>query len=245
VERKAHPYDDTDVIDSRAPRTNQAFIGSLALLAFLFEFTWLPALLALQLAGGLTFGRQYCLPCLFYFEVLQPRFGEGRLEDARPPRFANMVGLAFLSAATLAFVLGAPAVGWTLTLIVAGLALLAATTGVCMGCAAYVWLARLRGLRVKPSDAGLGASGMPGVGVIGFSGPYCLACQAWEEQLTGAGIDFRKIDVGERPELARKYRVKSTPLVLAVRLPEGLVLERYDAEPERDQVERLAALVRA
>lgn len=241
--RSAHPYDDTDVIDSRAPRTNQAFIGSLSLLAFLFGFAWLPALLALQLFGGLTFGRRYCAPCLFYFEVIQPRFGEGRLEDARPPRFANMVGLAFLSAATLAFVLGASAVGWALTLTVAALALLAAITGFCAGCSMYVWIARLRGLRVKPSDAGLGGSGVRGVGVVGFSGPYCLACQAWEEELARAGIDFRKVDVAEHPELARRYRVRSTPLVLALRLPEGLVLERYDDEPRREQVERLAELV--
>ena len=147
--RTAHPYIDTDVIDSRAPRVNQAFIGSLALLAFLFDFEWLPALLALQLAGGLTFGRQYCLACLFYFEVLQPRFGEGRLEDARPPRFANVVGLVFLTAATAAFLAGATAVGWALTLIVAALALFAAISGICAGCELYLWLARLRGLRVE------------------------------------------------------------------------------------------------
>src|ERR671936_2580663 len=126
--RTVHPYDDTDVIDARAPRTNQAVIGSLALLAFVLDLQWLPGVLALQLVIGLTFGRQYCLPCLFYFEVIQPRFGEGRIEDARPPRFANMVGVAFLSGATLAFVLGAPAAGWTLNLIVAALALLAATS---------------------------------------------------------------------------------------------------------------------
>jgi hypothetical protein len=146
--RTAHPYRDLDVIDSRAPRFNQAVIGSLALLAFLLGLEWLPAVLALQLAIGLTFGRQYCLPCLFYFEVLQPRFGEGRIEDARPPRFANLVGIAVLGGATLAFVLGAATVGWALTLLVAALALLAASTGLCMGCEMYLWLARLRGLRV-------------------------------------------------------------------------------------------------
>jgi hypothetical protein len=147
--RRADPYRDTDVIDSRAPRFNQGFIGSLALVAFLADLQWLPALLALQLAIGLTFGRQYCLPCLFYFEVVQPRVGEGRLEDARPPRFANMIGLAFLGAASLLFALGAAAAGWVLTLIVAALALFAATSGVCVGCETYLWLARLRGLRVE------------------------------------------------------------------------------------------------
>ena len=147
--RTAHPYDDTDVIDARGPRTNQAVIGSLALLAFVLELEWLVGLLALQLAVGLTFGRRFCLPCLLYFEVIQPRFGEGRIEDARPPRFANFVGLAFLGSASVAFVLGGATVGWVLALVVAVLALLAATTGLCVGCEAYLWLARLRGLRVE------------------------------------------------------------------------------------------------
>ncbi len=35
VVRTADPWRDTDVIDSRAPRTNQAIVGALSLLAFL------------------------------------------------------------------------------------------------------------------------------------------------------------------------------------------------------------------
>ena len=59
-----------------------------------------------------------------------------------------MLGVGFLGAATVAFALGAATVGWALTLLVAALALLAATTGLCLGCEAYLWLARLRGLTV-------------------------------------------------------------------------------------------------
>ncbi len=147
--RKAHPYRDTQVIDSRAPRTNQAVMGSLILVAFLVDAEWLVALLAAQLAVGLVFGRQFCLPCLLYFELIQPRLGEGPLEDARPPRFANLVGVCFLGAATLAFVAGLPWLGWALALAVAALALLAAGSGLCVGCEIYMATARLRGLRVE------------------------------------------------------------------------------------------------
>ena len=147
--RTVDPYRDTDVIDSRGPRTNQAVIGTLSLLAFVLDLQWLPGLLALQLAIGLTLGRRFCLPCLLWFEVLQPRFGEGRIEDARPPRFANVVGLVFLTTATILFVAGATAAGWVLTLIVAALALFAATSGICVGCEMYLWLARLRGMRIE------------------------------------------------------------------------------------------------
>ncbi len=86
------------MIDSRAPRFNQAVIGVLSLLAVATGWWWLLALLALQLALGLTLGRRWCLPCLAYFELVQPRFGEGPLEDSRPPRAANVVGLVVLSA---------------------------------------------------------------------------------------------------------------------------------------------------
>jgi uncharacterized protein DUF4395 len=145
VTRLAHPYRDLDVIDSRAPRTNQAVIGTLALLAVLTGRWWLLAVLAAQLAVGLTFGRRYCLPCLVYFELIQPRFGEGPLEDARPPRVANMVGLVVLAAASIAYASGVPVAGAALGLLVAALALVAAATGFCTGCEAYKLACLLRG----------------------------------------------------------------------------------------------------
>jgi Domain of unknown function (DUF4395) len=136
VKRLADPYRDLDVIDSRAPRFNQATIGILSALAVATGW-WLLGVLAAQLAVGLTLGRRFCLPCLAYFELVQPRFGEGPLEDSRPPRFANLVGAVFLAAATAAYAAGVEALGAVLGGIVAALALLAAATGFCTGCEAY------------------------------------------------------------------------------------------------------------
>jgi len=146
--RTADPYRDLDVIDSRAPRFNQAVIGTLALVSFLTGWWPLLAILAAQLAIGLTLGRRWCLPCLVYFDVLQPRFGEGPIEDSRPPRFANLVGALVLGSAAIAHGAGLAVVGWSLGLLVAALALLAASTGFCIGCEAYRVLARIRGVEV-------------------------------------------------------------------------------------------------
>ena len=143
--RRADPYRDTDVIDERAPRVNQAVVGVVSLVAVLTGWWWLLALLALQLLLGLTLGRRWCVACVFYFAVLQPRLGEGRLEDARPPRFANMVGLGVLSAASIAYVVGLDTVAAGLGLLVAALALLAAASGFCAGCTAYKVGYRLTG----------------------------------------------------------------------------------------------------
>ena len=143
--RSADPYRELAVIDSRAPRTNQAVVGIVSVIAIGTGWWWLLALLAAQLAIGLTLGRRFCLPCLLYFEVIQPRFGEGPLEDSRPPRVANMVGFAVLGVASLAYGGRLAVLGIGLGALVASLALLAAITGFCTGCEAYKLGCRLAG----------------------------------------------------------------------------------------------------
>ena len=149
MERAADPYRDTTVIDARAPRFNQAVIGLLSLVAVAVGPWWLLAILAAQLAIGLTVGRRFCLPCVAYFELVQPRLGEGPLEDARPPRFANVVGAVVLVAASASFLAGWDALGTALGSLVAVLALLAAATGLCVGCEAYKLGYRLTGRRFE------------------------------------------------------------------------------------------------
>lgn len=82
--RTADPYRDLAVIDARAPRFNQAAVGILSLVAVVTGWWLLLGLVALQLTLGLWLGRRFCLPCVAYFELVQPRLGEGPLEDSRP-----------------------------------------------------------------------------------------------------------------------------------------------------------------
>jgi hypothetical protein len=226
--RTADPWRDTDVIDERAPRFNQGVTGIVALLAAVFGWPLAWALLSAQLLVGLTLGRRYCLPCLAYFELVQPRLGEGRLEDARPPRLANKMGTALLGVAALSWWLGAPVVGTVLGLLVAALALLAASTGFCAGCEIYRLTARLRGIsprhhaQIDTADLnGLGG----GAAYVEFTHPLCSECQEWEERLRSEPEPLLKLDVSDRPDLARKYGVAVVPTVLRV-APDGAVLER-------------------
>jgi hypothetical protein len=213
--RSADPYLDLSVIDARAPRFNQGVVATLALVATLTGFWPLLTLLGLQLIVGLTFGRRYCLPCVAYFEWVQPRWGEGPLEDARLPRFANVLGAVFLTAASVAHATGFHRVGTVLGALVAGLALLAVTTGLCVGCEMYRLVARFRGIsarRVRHIDLEElgGAAGEDGV-VVEFSHPLCTECRELEARLSSAGRRVLTVDVSRRPELARKYGVSLVP----------------------------------
>jgi hypothetical protein len=227
--RKADPYRDTDVIDARAPRTNQAIVGTLSLVAAVTGWWPILGVLAGQLAIGLVFGRRYCLPCLLYFEVIQPRIGEGPIEDSRPPRFANVVGAVFLGSATLAYLVGLPLLGLALGIVVAALALLAAITGLCVGCEIYRLSARLRGVRMRRIDsvdlAELGASTVHGEIVVEFTHPLCTDCRSLEAELRASGRTVVTVDVSRRPELARKYGVVLVPTAVAV-TSSGAVVER-------------------
>lgn len=136
-------------IDPRGPRFNQAVLTVALLGAFLLDARIVVPIFAVVLFLGAAFGPRYGPFLRLYAEVIKPRLQPpADLEDPRPPRFAAAVGVAFLTAATLAFVAGATGLGWAFALIVAALAGLAAVTGICVGCEIYLFLARRRGVQL-------------------------------------------------------------------------------------------------
>ena len=228
--RTADPYADLDVIDARAPRFNQTVVGLGSAIAVLTGFWPILALLAGQLAIGLRFGRRYCVPCVAYFELVQPRIGEGPIEDSRPPRFANQIGFTVLTLASLAYLIGLPVIGEALGALVALLALLAATTGFCLGCQIYRIAARLRGIRRRTLDridlAELGVAERPSDPiVVSFGHPLCTDCQELEAEVRASGRRLVSIDVRSQRGLARKYGVALVPTAVAV-APDGTVVGR-------------------
>ena len=136
-------------IDPRGPRFNQAVLTVVLLVAFVADLRFLVPIMAVVLFLGAAFGAPYGPFLRLYSTVIRPRLGPPKhLEDPRPPRFAATVGTVFLAASSVAFLLDAQVLAWALALVVAVLAGLAATSGLCIGCELYLLVARRRGVEL-------------------------------------------------------------------------------------------------
>jgi Domain of unknown function (DUF4395) len=128
------------MVDSRQPRLGQAIIGLSLLVAFVLDAVPVIPMVGLLLGAAAVLGPRFN-PYAALFRGLRRAgaFGPPReLEEAAPPRFANAVGFVFLAVASLAAFLGVSSLAWGLALVVSGLALLSAATGLCVGCQLYV-----------------------------------------------------------------------------------------------------------
>ncbi len=86
---------------------------------------------------------------IVFARFVRPRIGPPtEMEDARPPRFAQVVGFSFAALAVLGFTLGAPAIGFAAVGFALVAALLNASVGLCLGCEMYLAWTRLRPVRV-------------------------------------------------------------------------------------------------
>jgi hypothetical protein len=133
------------VVDHMALRTNQFFIILFIVAGFLLDWPALVMFVAAVMAIG-TIVPQAALFQQFYRQVLRPAGllkPDVRQEDPAPHRFAQGVGAAFLIAATVAFVVGLPGVGWVLSGIVVVLAGVNLFFGFCAGCFVFFQLARV------------------------------------------------------------------------------------------------------
>lgn len=132
-------------VDHSALRTNQAFIISLLILAFVLNTTWLVTFVAVVMLVG-TISPKVALFKSVYQYVLKPAKiarPDVREDNPEPHLFAQGVGGLFLTAATIAFIASAPVLGWVLSWIVVALASLNLFAGICVGCMMYYWFNRL------------------------------------------------------------------------------------------------------
>ena len=138
----------TPMVDPRQPRLGQGITGVLLLVGFLLDqpviLPVLAAILALASLGG-----PLVNPYAWIFRGIRAAGWLGpprELEEAAPPRFSNTLGFVFLTTASLAYYVPDDpirTIAWGIGVLVSALALLAATTGLCLGCELYVFVRRL------------------------------------------------------------------------------------------------------
>ncbi len=128
------------LVDPRGPRAGAALTTVVLAVAIATGWSWLlvgqAVVFALGAAGRSPYG-------VLYARLVRPRLGvPAELEDSRPLRFAQAVGLAFSLVALAALALPGGAVTLVATAAALAAAFLNAAFGVCLGCEAYLLLRR-------------------------------------------------------------------------------------------------------
>ena len=132
-------------VDHSALRTNQAFIISLLIVAFVAEARWLVTFVAAVMLVGTALPNVALFKAVYLY-VLKPlkiARPDVRLDNPEPHLFAQGLGGLVLTLATLAFVMDSTAIGWVLSWVVIALAALNLFAGICVGCMIYYWFNRL------------------------------------------------------------------------------------------------------
>ncbi len=211
-----------DVVDSRAARMNQLLVIVSVVAAYFLNAPWLVLGVAVVVVGGALAGERYVLGYRLYFLLVQPLVGVGRTEDARAPRFAQLMGGSGMTVGAALIYLGFETAGWITAL---GLSAAAGSSVVwdwCVGCKTYELIAHLRGrsprrlARIDPTAVDLPALASDERAIVELMHPACHACQQWRERLESGDEPFVIVDVGERPELADAYGVMMVPTVFEV-----------------------------
>ncbi len=135
-------------IDPRGPQISAGLTTLVLAMVLLLApgpiATVLLAAQAVVFAIGVSLGVQHTPYALLFRTLVRPRLAPPtHLEDARPPRFAQGVGLGFAVVALAGFVLGAPTLGLVATGLALVAALLNAVFGFCLGCELYLTGARV------------------------------------------------------------------------------------------------------
>ncbi|UFU08230.1 DUF4395 domain-containing protein [Ruania halotolerans] len=138
-------------IDPRGPRVGAALTSALLVLAIVVGGSGGLMVLAVVVASfllGTVGGVGRTWQGLLYRVLIRPRLvAPQELEDPRPPRFAQGIGLAITG---VGLILGLLGVTWALP-VFAGIALIAAflnaAFGLCLGCEMYLLLLRVRSPR--------------------------------------------------------------------------------------------------
>ena len=135
-------------IDARGPRFAAAVTALVLAAVVLTGNAWLLAGQAAVFAVGALAGVQSAPYGVLYRRLVRPRLGPpSELEDPRPPRFAQTVGLVVTGSGLVLTLFGVPAAVVVSAALALVAALLNAVFGLCLGCELYLRILRLRAPR--------------------------------------------------------------------------------------------------
>ncbi len=132
-------------IDARGPRFSAAITTAVLAIALVTSSLWVISFQAVVFAIGAIRGPQFTPYALIFKKLIKPRLkSEVTFEDARPPQFAQSVGLGFALVAVIASVVGAGGVFTVAVGFALAAAFLNAAFNFCLGCQVYLLLVRVR-----------------------------------------------------------------------------------------------------
>jgi hypothetical protein len=132
-------------IDARGPRFSAAITTAVLAIALVTSNIWVISLQAVVFAIGAIRGPQFTPYAFIYKKLIKPRLkSEVTFEDARPPQFAQSVGLGFALVAVIASVVGAGGVFTVAVGFALAAAFLNAAFNFCLGCQMYLLILRVR-----------------------------------------------------------------------------------------------------
>jgi hypothetical protein len=130
-------------IDARGPRFSAAITTVVLAVALITSNVWVIAFQAAVFAIGALRGPQFTPYAFIFKKFIKPRLkSEPILEDVRPPRFAQGVGLAFAVTATIGAAAGITQVFTVAVAFALAAAFLNAAFNFCLGCQVYLLLVR-------------------------------------------------------------------------------------------------------
>ncbi len=141
------------LIDPRGPRFAATLTTLLLAVVLVSQSGWLLAAQAVLFGIGAFAGLQRTPYAALFRRFVRPRLAPpAELEDARPPRFAQSVGLGFAVVGVLGALLGSAPVFLLATAFAFAAAFLNAAFGYCLGCEVYLIVRRFNPVSTQPEE---------------------------------------------------------------------------------------------
>ncbi|MGW6198126.1 DUF4395 domain-containing protein [Kribbella sp. NPDC055110] len=132
-------------VDPRGLRFAAGVTTVVLALTLVLNNPWPLAVQAVVFAISVAFGVGASPYGLLFKRLVRPRLGPPKeLEDAAPPRFAQLVGLVFAVIGLVGYLTGATVLGVVATGFALVAAFVNAAVGLCLGCEAYLLIQRIR-----------------------------------------------------------------------------------------------------